>query len=88
MLNLNFFISARFILTLVFISVIFFSLSCFGQDPSAAVTSTDPAGFIEEIIKLVAAIKGGTLGGWALATAVLTLILQAFKLKILSKIFC
>ena len=81
-------INLNAVLTLCFLSVIFFSLRCFAIDASASatITATDPVGFIEEIIKLVAMIKAGTIGSWALAMAILTLVIQAFKLTILKKL--
>lgn len=88
MFNLKFLVSLRFIFSVVLLSCIFFSLQCFGQVPSASgVAYVDPIGLIEEIISLIALVKAGTVSGWALAAAILTIVLQVFKVKVLERFF-
>lgn len=69
------------ILALVFLVIFCVPMLAFAQDIPVA----DPTQFMEEIIALFKMVKAGQVGGIAIASAILALILQAFKLKILQK---
>ena len=73
----------------IFLAVLFF-LPCmlFAQDVvTLPAVEVGLETWVEGVIALIKLIKGGTVGGLAIASAVLALVLQTLKLKILKPIF-